>query len=135
MGTKKFRNPFQSRRQQMDPRTAKILLESSAALAEYNARTHTRRELAQNEEILQRINRTDADREIWMWGLFAVVLHRRYRFTAPKISEILSDVQNLHNELYDNSMDDIDLKKLIYNTVKDEVGLEIYDTDVDRVTA
>lgn len=135
MGTKKFRNPFKTRRQMIDPGAAKILLESSAALQEYNARVHTRREMAQNEEIQRTIDLTDANREIWMWGLFAVTLHRRYRFTAPKIAEILSDVQNLHNELYDRSMDEDDLRRLIYETVRDEVGLEIYDTNVDRGSA
>lgn len=114
----------------MSPAAARILLESNAAMEEYKARVLVRNEMARNDEVIALTNKTDSERETWMWGLFAVVLKRRYKFTAPKIAEILSDVQALHNELYEQAEDEEDAKRLIYEVVKDEVGLSIFDDDM-----
>lgn len=130
MGTKKLKNPFQIGRPKLDPVHSALLRNASLALAEYNGQKEARRLLGGDKEARRCADEMDDAREIWMWGLFAVILHRKYRFTAKKISEILGEVQALHNELYEASMDEEDLKRNIYNTVKAEVGLSIFDDDM-----
>lgn len=133
MGKKKFRNPFQIGKRVPTKEAAQLMPESNAALAEYNARVHTRKQMAMNDELIQLADERDAKREVWMWGLFAVVLHRRYRFTAPKISEIFEEVQALHNELYNTSESEEELVTKLFGMVDKEVGLSIYDDDLVEV--
>lgn len=102
-----------------------MILESSVALAEYNARKQARVIRGTNKEIIAQDKETDDAREIWQWGLMAVVLHRRYRFTAPKVVEILNDIQALHNELWDPELGTPEQTAKILKFVDDEVGLEM----------
>ena len=128
MGKKKFRNPFQIGNRSKTE--ARIMMASDLALTEYNARKEARRIMGVDKEVIARDEEQNSAREIWMWGLFAVVLHRRYKFTAKKISEILVDIQNIHNELSEQAQDSEDEKRLIFKVVKEEVGLSIFDDDI-----
>ena len=101
----------------------------SLAMAEYKAQERTRIQLAENEEILKKITDVDADRELWMWGCMALVLHRKYRWTANTITRIFGEIQDLHNELYDNTVTDEELKKVIIGLCVDEIGLNMLDID------
>lgn len=101
----------------------------SLAMAEYKAQERARIQLAENEEILKKITAVDADRELWMWGCMAIVLHRKYRWTAATISKIFEEIQALHNELYDDTLTDEELKKVIIGLCVDEIGLNMLDAD------
>ena len=105
----------------------------SLAMAEYKAQERARTQLAQNAEIIKKINAVDADRELWMWGCMAIVLHRKYRWTAATIAKIFDEIQTLHNELYDSTMTDDELKKVIIGLCVDEIGLNMLDLDADAV--
>lgn len=120
MGRKKLKNPFQIRKP-INP----VKLASDIALADYQARKRTQKELATNEEILRMMDTRDEWNEQWMWGLFAVVLHRRYRFTPAKLVEIFGDIQALHNEIYDDTLDYAEVDKIVKEMVRDEIGLGI----------
>ena len=123
MGRKKLRNPFVIG----DPAHRELILESRLAMQEYNARKHTRVMIAENEEIINNIEVRDSYQEVWMWGIMALVLHRRYRWTAKTIATILQQVQELHNELYDGSQDWKRLEREINDLVWNEVGIRIHD--------
>ena len=102
-----------------------VNLASDMALADYQARKRTRKELATNEEILRMMDTRDEWNEQWMWGLFAVVLRRRYRFTPAKLVEIFGDIQALHNEIYDDTLDYAEVDKIVKEMVRDEIGMDI----------
>lgn len=134
MGRKKIKNPFQIG-QQMTQAQARLVLESQAALAEYNAKVETRKAIATEKELIQEYADRDAWMEGWMYGCLAIVLHRRYRFTAPKITEILNEIQALHNEVVHNNPDCEtyeDVNRIVAKRVWDEVGMKVFD---DNVTA
>lgn len=99
------------------------------AMEVYKEQMRTRKELAQNAEILNMMDRVDSNREMWMWGLFAIVLHRRYRYTAKTLCEILSEVQALHEELYDAGMTGEQLVRHICEICKTETGLDLVNDD------
>lgn len=101
----------------------------SLAMAEYNAKKRARIMLTENAEILKKITAVDADRELWMWGCMALVLHRKYRWTAATISKIFEEIQALHNDLYDDTLTDEELKRVIIGLCVDEIGLNMLDAD------
>lgn len=98
---------------------------SGIALADYQARKKAQKELATNEEIQYMMDTRDEWNEQWMWGLFCVVLHRRYKFTPGKLSEILGEIQALHNELYDMTLDYEKVDKIVKRMAKEEAGVDI----------
>ena len=103
------------------------------AMAEYKARKDAREQLARNEECIKVIDRADDHREMWMFGIFALVLHRRYRYTSKTIEAIFSEVQELHNELYDMGLTDPELEQKVCEMVADEIGLQLVDDDNEEV--
>ena len=103
------------------------------AMAEYKARKDAREQLARNEECIKVIDRADDHREMWMFGIFALALHRRYRYTSKTIEAIFSQVQELHNELYDMGLTDPELEKKVCEMVADEIGLQLVDDDNEEV--
>lgn len=130
MGKKKLKNPYTIH--SAAGKKAGVLIESSLALKEYEAKMKARRELAINKEILDMTEQRDAFQENWMWGLFALVLHRRYHYTAGKIAEILTEVQTLHNDIYDGTRSYEETDRIIVDMVKDEVGLDITSADLEQ---
>lgn len=120
MGKKKLKNPFLIKKPIDQVRAA-----SGIALADYQARKRAQKELATNEEIQYMMDTRDEWNEQWMWGLFCVVLHRRYKFTPGKLSEILGEIQALHNELYDMTLDYEEVDKIVKRMAKEEAGVDI----------
>lgn len=120
MGKKKLKNPFHIGKP-INP----VKLASDMALAEYRERKRTRKELATNEEILRMMDTRDEWNEQWMWGLFAIVLHRRYKFTSSKLAEIFGEIQALHNEIYDDTLDYEEVDRIVKQMVQDEIGMDI----------
>lgn len=120
MGRKKLKNPFLIKKP-INP----VMVASGIALADYQARKRTQKELATNEEIQYMMDTRDEWNEQWMWGLFCVVLHRRYKFTPAKLTEILGEIQALHNELYDMTMDYEEVDKIVKRMAKEEAGVDI----------
>lgn len=134
MGKKKLKNPFQIGKQKT-PAQARVMIESQMALAEYNARMETRKAIATEEEMIEEYSNRDAWMEGWMYGCLAIVLHRRYRFTAKTISDILNEVQAVHNEIVCSNPDCEtyeDVNRIVAQRVWDEVGMKVFD---DNVTA
>lgn len=129
-GTKKFRNPFQIGK---DIRRQDLEIQNALAAADWKVRRATREVLATNEEIQLMADKRDAHNEMWTWGLFAIILHRRYRFTSRTIESILAQVQQLHNELYDGSVSQEECTEKIYNLVKEETGLTLLDDDMEAL--
>lgn len=103
------------------------------AMAEYKIRLQARRELAINEEIISLTDQRDMWNENWMWGLFAVVLHRRYHFEADEIVRIMNDVQSLHNEIYDGTLSYEETNQIVLDLARKEVGLDIESEDLKEV--
>ena len=126
MGRKKLKNPFVIG----NPARRALIEESSLALSEYNARKQTRIALAENEEIVNNIEVRDSYQEVWMWGIMALVLHRRYKWTAKTITTILQQVQDLHNEMYDGSQEWKTMERKINALVWEEVGIKIHDDNM-----
>jgi len=120
MGKKKLKNPFLIKKP-IDP----VRAASGIALADYQARKRAQKELATNEEIQYMMDTRDEWNEQWMWGLFCVVLHRRYKFTPAKLTEILGEIQALHNELYDMTLDYEEVDKIVKRMAKEEAGVDI----------
>lgn len=132
MGRKKLKNPFQIGQQRTHAQ-ARLVLESQAALAEYNAKVETRKAIATEKELIQEYADRDAWMEGWMYGCLAIILHRRYRFTAPKIAEILNEIQTLHNEIVHDNPDCEtyeDVNRIVAKRVWDEVGMKVFDDNV-----
>lgn len=130
MGKKKFRNPFQIGK---TPSQARLILESQTALAEYNARMETRKAIATRDEMIEEYSNRDAWMESWMYGCLAIVLHRRYRFTAAKITDILNEVQALHNEIVCSNPDCEtyeDVNRIVAQRVWDECRMKVFDDNV-----
>ncbi len=107
-----------------------VNMESQIGLAEYRERKRVRLEMVRNREIVERIDARDSMQEIWMWGLFSLVLHRRYHWTAATIEKILSEVQRLHNDLWDQGETHEEISRKIIKMVEDEVGLKIWDEEM-----
>lgn len=126
MGRKKLKNPYVIG----NPARRALIEESSLALSEYNARKQTRIALAENEEIINNIEVRDSYQEVWMWGIMALVLHRRYKWTAKTITTILQQVQDLHNEMYDGSQEWKTMERKINALVWEEVGIKIHDDNM-----
>lgn len=104
-----------------------IACESALALTEFNYRKKVRLKVATDDEAQKTLTERDAWHENWMWGCFALILHRRYRWRADTIASILSDVRDLHNEIME-STDDYDYAetdKMILQMVYEETGLDI----------
>lgn len=120
MGKKKLKNPFLIKKP-----LNQVMVASGIALADYQARKRTQKELATNEEIQYMMDTRDEWNEQWMWGLFCVVLHRRYKFTPAKLTEILGEIQALHNELYDMTLDYEEVDKIVKRMAKEEAGVDI----------
>lgn len=134
MGKMKLKNPFQIGQQRTHAQE-RLVLESQAALAEYNAKVETRKAIATEKELIQEYADRDAWMEGWMYGCLAIVLHRRYRFTAAKITDILNEVQALHNDIVCSNSDCEtyeDVNRIVAKRVWDEVGMKVFD---DNVTA
>lgn len=120
MGRKKLKNPFLIKKP-LNP----VMVASGIALADYQARKRTQKELATNEEIQYMMDTRDEWNEQWMWGLFAIVLHRRYKFTSSKLAEIFGEIQALHNEIYDDTLDYEEVDRIVKRMVQDEIGMDI----------
>lgn len=132
MGQKKFRNPYLTKRQQMDPAAARIVLASHAAMQEYNQRVHARKMIATDEELKREYAERDSWMESWLYGCMAVVLHRRYKFTAPKLVEILNEIQALHEQvMFDHPECEnyAEVNKYIAQLVWDECHMKVFDND------
>ena len=132
MGKKKLKNPFQIGKKRT-PAQARIVLESQNALEVYNARMQTRKAIATEQEMIDEYSNRDAWMESWMYGCLAIVLHRRYRLRAPKITEILNEIQALHNEIVCNNPDCEtyeDVNRIVAQRVMDEVGMKVFDDNV-----
>lgn len=120
MGRKKLKNPFLIKKP-LNP----VMVASGIALADYQARKKAQKELATNEEIQYMMDTRDEWNEQWMWGLFAIVLHRRYKFTSSKLAEIFGEIQALHNEIYDDTLDYEEVDRIVKRMVQDEIGMDI----------
>lgn len=135
MGKKKYSNPFLTRRQQVAPAQTRIMLESNMAMAEYKQREYTRRMIASDDELKREYYNRDGWMESWMYGCMAVVLHRRYRFTAPKLVEIINEIQAFHEEvLHDHPECETyeEVNRIIAERVEQECGMKVFDDNYGR---
>lgn len=107
-----------------------VAMESSLALAEYREKERVRVEMARNETIQKNIDQRDSYLENWMWSLFGVVLHRRYRLTGAKICEIFEEIQSIHNRLYDESESYEETNRRALEMLYKEVGINLDDLDM-----
>ena len=89
--------------------------------------------IATDEELKWEYASRDAWMESWMYGCMAVILHRRYKFTAPKLVEIINDIQALHEQVLSEHPECetyADIDRYVSRIVWDECHMSVFDHDV-----
>ena len=100
---------------------------NAVQLADYQlkVRKQAARVLAINEEVEKHTlqHRWDVEDEFtdWLFGCFALVMHRKYGFGARRIAGLFDAMQEMRKELVDQGVD----HERIWDMVRDEVHLDI----------
>ena len=122
MGKLKAKNWQYQRKPMHDPG-----LMAAIELANYQLKVRKQaiRVLEVNKEVQKHTkqHRYDVEDEFtdWLFGAFALVMHRKYGFGAKRIAALFDDMQELREEL---QLEGVDHRK-IWDMVRDEVKLDI----------
>ena len=88
------------------------------------------KEMTVNKEIgkLTTKYRYDVEDEFtdWMYGAFALALHRQCKFGPKRISAVFDVLQDIKNSMIDSGFD----SDAIWELVRDEIGLDIKTDEV-----
>lgn len=83
------------------------------------------KEMTINKEIEKAVtqHRYEVEDEFtdWMYGAFALALHRKCKFGAKRIASIFEYLQDIKNELIASGMN----AQKIWELVRDEIGLDV----------
>lgn len=109
------------------PKTINVGLALALEVANYElqVKKQARRELAINKEVQAVTDsyRDDIENEAtdWLYGSFALALHRKYGFGSKRIAALFDMLQDIKNELIAEGID----HEKIWDMVRDEIGLDI----------
>ena len=124
------RLPPPKKKKQHDPG-----LMAAVQMASYQmqVRKQAIKELTINEEVDKLCDRHIMDVEDqftdWLYGAFALALHRKFGFGAKRIADVFSLTQDIKNELLDSGIGHL----AVWDLVAEETGLTMQTHDVKEI--
>lgn len=124
MGKKKCKD-WQYRKATKDPG---LMIAVQNAAFQRRERERVARMLIVEEECVKAADehRDEVEDEFtdWLFGCFALVMHRKYGFGARRIARLFDDMQEMRKELVAEGIE----HRMIWDMIRDEIGLDITTT-------